>query len=586
MRVMKSVSKNATSLYIIKSFYDKNGKNTSKIVEALGTLEELQAKHPDQDPLEWAKNYAKALTAKEKREQKDVLIKYSPVKCIEKAQQRRFNVGYLFLKHIYHALKIDEICKDIAASYKFTFDLDEVMWRLLLTRILYPASKRASFELSEQFLDNLNIDVHHLYRGLEIMAKEFDLIQAQVYKNSDKVLERDTRILYYDCTNFYFEMEEEGELQRYGKSKENRPNPIVQMGLFIDGQGIPLAINIQKGNTNEQVTLKPLEEKLIKDFACSKFIVCTDAGLSSLANRRYNDLGDRAFITTQSIKQLKKELKEWALEPTGWHVGLEPPQKNKEEHTRKKKVTAFDLRKVNLNSKNDYIFSKERWINEKGLSQRLVVTFSTKHYKNQRAIRQEQIERAQNMLQKNKGKLDKSAPNSHKRFIKQVSVTPEGELAEKKHYFIDEELIKSEGIYDGFYAVCTNLEGKRSEIIKINQQRWEIEESFRIMKTEFKTRPVYLSNTERITAHFMTCFLALLLYRILEKRLEENFTCQEILSTLRHMDVAEIKGEGYIPVYERTDLTDTLHDTFGFRTDYQITPHKKMKQILKDIKIK
>ena len=569
MRLSLSKSKNATSLYVIKDVIEKN-KRTTKIVEKLGTVKELEEKLNGQAPIEWAKRYIEELNKKEREDKREVIVKYSPAKPIEKDVQCSFNGGYLFIQQIYYALGLHKISEEISNKYKFTFDLNSVLSRLIYGRILFPASKLATNKLSDKFIEHPNFDIQHIYRGLEVIAKEADFIQSELYKNSLKISKRNTGILYYDCTNFFFEIEEGDGLKQYGISKENRPNPIVQMGLFMDGDGIPLAFSINKGNTNEQITLTPLEEQILSDFNLSKFVVCTDAGLASTSNRKFNNKNNRAFITTQSVKKLKKHLKEWALDPNGWCLDND--------------IKTHDISTLDEEKYKDKIFYKERWIKENGLEQKLIITYSIKYKNYQRTIRNNQIERAQKTIDKNPGKLKKANQNDYKRFIQKTSCTPDGEIAEKEILSIDTELIATEEAFDGFYAVCTNLEDNAYEIAKINKRRWEIEECFRIMKSEFKARPVYLSRDDRIIAHFLTCFISLIIYRILEKKLEEKYTCHEILKKLKEMDFYEVKGEGYIPTYTRDDLTDDLHDAFGFRTDYQIVSKKQMKNIFRSTK--
>lgn len=569
MRLQISKSKNASSLYVTKSIY-VNGVSTSKVVEKLGTYDELKEKLNGEDPIEWAKAYVSELTRKEKEEKREVMVRYSPAKQIAKDEQKTFNGGYLFLQQIYHQLGLSKISKVISEKYKFTYNLDSVLSRLVYSRIIFPASKLATCEQSKLFMEQPEFELQHLYRSLEVLAKESDYIQSELYKNSLKICDRNKGILYYDCTNYFFETEQEDGLRQYGVSKEHRPNPIVQMGLFMDGDGFPLAFCINKGNTNEQVTLKPLEKKIISDFGLSRFVVCTDAGLASVANRKFNDIQDRAFITTQSIKKLKASLREWALDPTGWKMSGSD--------------VLYDLTELNEDSNLDLTFYKERWIKEKDLEQKLIVTFSTKYQKYQQSIRNRQIERAQKLIDTNPGKLKKCNSNDYKRFISKSHCTENGEVAENESYSIDTDLIAGEAAYDGFYAVCTNLDDDASAIIKVNQRRWEIEESFRIMKSEFKARPVYLQRDDRIEAHFTTCFISLMIYRILEKKLGEKYTCHDIVTGLRDMNFFEITGEGYLPTYTRTDLTDDLHDAFGFRTDYQIVNTKQMKKIFKDTK--
>ena len=569
MRLQIVKSKNAASLYVVKSVFE-NGKRSSKVVEKLGTYSALKEKLNDEDPIEWAKKYVEELNRKEKEAKREVIVKYSPAKIIDKNVQVSFNGGYLFLQKIYHELGLKKICRDISSKYKFTFDMDSILSRLVYSRVIYPASKLATCKLSKKFIEQPNFEIQHIYRALEVLAKETDFIQSELYNNSLKVAKRNKGILYYDCTNFFFEIEQEEGLKQYGVSKEHRPNPIVQMGLFMDGDGIPLAFCINKGNANEQITMKPLEEKILSDFHLSKFIVCTDAGLASSANRKFNDKDGRAFITTQSIKKLKKHLKEWALNPDGWHLsGSED---------------SYDITELDTTRDKDKIFYKERWIKEDGLEQKLVVTYSLKYKEYQESVRNSQIERAQRTIDTRPTKIKKCNSNDYKRFIARSHCTPDGEVADKEIYSLDRDLIAAEAAYDGFYATCTNLEDDASAIIKVNKRRWEIEESFRIMKSEFKARPVYLQRDDRITAHFTTCFISLIIYRLLEKKLGERYTSSEIISGLRNMNFYEIKGEGYIPTYTRTDFTDDLHEAFGFRTDYQIVNNKQMKKILKATK--
>ena len=576
MRLKVTKSKNAASLYVIKSVYNpKTQSNSSKIVEKLGTEKELREKLNGADPYEWAKKYIEELNRKEKEESREVIIKRMQSTLINKDEQSSFNGGYLFLQNLYHDLKLDQICKNIYDRRKFSFNLDSILSRLLYGRILFPSSKLNTYQLSKTLLEQPDFEIQHVYRALGVIADESDFIQSELYKNSLNISKRNDKILYYDCTNYFFEIEHEDGCRQYGPSKENRPNPIVEMGLFMDGDGIPLAFSIHSGNTNEQLTLQPLEQKIIDDFSLAKFVVCTDAGLSSTDNRKFNNKEERAFITTQSIKKLKKHLKEWALNTDGWSLDG---------------VSAkFDIAKLEEleELKEKYkvcTFYKERWIKEDGLEQKLIVTYSLKFKEYQRYIRSRQIERASKLIESRPSSLKKHHQNDFKRFITKTNITNNGEIAEKEIYNINQDVITNEEAYDGFYAVCTNLEDDAPAITKINHNRWEIEECFRLLKTDFKARPIYLSRDDRIKAHFTTCFLALTLFRYLEKKLNSGFTSSDIIEQLKGMNFHSIPGEGYIPTYTRTEFTDALHDAFGFRTDYQIVTTKQMKKIFKDTK--
>lgn len=575
MRIRVTKTKNTVQYAIIKDIY-KNGKRTTCVYENLGTIDKFKNRAGNLDPLEWLKQYVKDLNKQHKEESLPVIIQKNPNRIIEKNVQTSFNVGYLFLQDIYYKLGINNICNQISDKHQFKFDLNEILSKLIYSRVIFPASKLKTLELSKKFLEQPTFDYQHIERALPIICEEMDFIQSELYKNSNEYMERNNKVLFYDCTNYYFEIEEESGLRQYGKSKENRPNPIVQMGLFMDGNGIPLAFDITSGNTNEQITLKPLEEKIINDFNTSEFVVCTDAGLASMANRKFNNTTQRKFITTQSIKKLKSHLRAEALDLTkGWHLANE--------------TKTYNISKLRTDEKlkeqyKDKVFYKERWIKEDGLEQRLIVTYSVKYQEYQKHIRENQINRAKKLIEANPMKIGKAKQNDPKRFIKTINVTNDGEIAENINYSIDQSKIDEEAKYDGIYAVCTNLDDSVEDIVKVNHRRWEIEESFRIMKSEFKSRPVYHSRDEMIKAHFVICFLSLILYRYLEKRLDGTYTVSEILDTLRSMDLKQETPDSYCPNYIRTDLTDALHEKFGFRTDFESLSQRKIKKILKDLK--
>ena len=570
-------SKNAESFYICKSYTKANGSTTSAIVRKLGTLEQLLPEHgPTRDDVvAWAKNEVKIETEKYKKEKKaqTVLIPFHADRQLDYDKQVFFRGGYLFLQSIYYQLQMNKICRKLKQKYKFKYDINAILSDLIYARILEPCSKRSSYKVASEFLEKPSYELHDVYRALDVLGTECDLIQTEVYKNSHFLGKRNDKILYYDCSNYYFEIEEEDDFRRYGKSKENRPNPIVTMGLFMDADGLPLAFDIFPGNQNEQTTLKPLESKILQDFNCSEFIYCSDSGLGSSSNRRFNSLGNRAYIITHSLKKMKKEDREIALNPTQFRrVGSDQ---------------FIDIRKLDESDEevHNTIYYKEVPVITGDMDETLVVTYSPKYKAYQRKIRALQIERAKRIItapgRKRKGKNQ----NDPMRFVKKTSVTTDGEIAEKQVYDLDEEQIQKEELYDGFYAVITNLEGDISEIIRINRQRWEIEENFRIMKTEFEARPIYVRREDRIKAHFMTCYISLLLYRLMEKELGNIYTADQILKTLRSMQMTLLNtASGYIPSYTRTELTDALHKTFDFRTDYEFITKTDMRTLIKDTK--
>lgn len=590
MKLTVSKSKNSASFYVQKTIRKPDGKVTTITIEKLGNLTEVTAKACGKDPYVWAQEYVNELNRKEYDENKEILVSYSPSKLLKKGEQKLFNCGYLFLQKIYYQLGLDKICRDISSRHPFKYDLNDILSKLIYTRILFPSSKLSSNKQAKKLIEQPSFELHDIYRSLSVLAEENDFIQAQLYKNSQKVIERRKDILYYDCTNYFFELEEADELRRYGKSKQHQPLPIVGMGLFMDHDGIPLAFDIYPGNKNEQPTLKPLEKKVIRDYGMEQIIVCTDAGLSSKTNRKFNDrtidgVQIRSFITTQSVKQLPEYLKEFALDPEGWHL----PGSSE----------TFCLDEIDEEADYHKVFYKDRWIKEdlsqrkikngaKPLEQHLIVSFSPKYKNYQRKIRKGQIDRAQKLIDSGNYKQRPKNQNDPHRFIVREKATKDGEICSEELVYLDTDAIREEERYDGFYAVCTNLNDMSiDEIVKINKKRWEIEECFRIMKTDFKARPVYLQTEDHIRSHFLTCFMALMIYRILEKKLKEAYTCEEIIDTLRNMWMAR-PGEklGYTPVYTRTDLTDALHETAGFRTDYQIISDVNMRKIIRSTKKK
>lgn len=592
MKLTISKSKNATLYYVQKSYRTDSGKSSTRTVERLGTIEEVKARFGEENTMDAVKAYIKELTLADKEQRRDVVVKLSQNKMIKQNEQNSYNGGYLFLQKVYYELGLDKICNKIEKRHKNEYGLNSILSMLLYTRILYPGSKLSSLEDAKNFIEQPKVDIHQVYRALSLLSKESDGIQAAVYKNSLKLGARHDKVIYYDCTNYYFESEEENGLRQYGRSKENRPNPIVQMGLFTDMDGIPLAFCINPGNTAETTTLKPLEDKLKEDFGLSKVVVCTDGGLASYENRKNDHVGERAFITVQSLKKLEKSLQDWSMETTGWKIAeFKDTNEAQKADMDKQHDKEYDLSKLDPKEYANMLFYKERWIKvgkkNDQLEQRLIVTFSFKYKEYLQHIREKQIARAQSIIERGVVEKCGKGQNDPKRFIKRDSCTVDGELAEYTSYSLNQEMIDQEARFDGFYGICTDLEDKATDIIKTNGGRWIIEDCFRITKTEFEARPVYLQRDDRIKAHFLTCFLALILYKYLAKKINRagyHFSANNIISTLKDMNFVSVAGEGYIPTYTRTDLTNNLHGSAGFRTDTQIVSKQRMKSIISESK--
>lgn len=577
MYVSITGNKGNQDVYIKQSYRKDNGKTSSRIYKKLGKYNTLleQFSGNEKELMDWAKKEAEKETLAYNHQKEKVSLSLSPLARIPLDEERVFNIGYLFLQKICSELRIDNICRNIRNHHKFSYDFHAILTDLIYARILAPSSKLSSYKYCHSLLEPPKYSLQDLYRALSVLAEESDFIQEELYKNSNFIHSRNSKILYYDCTNYYFETEAEDGIKKYGKSKEHRPNPIITMGLFMDADGIPLAFDIFLGNQNEQLTLKPLEKKVIKDFNCSEFVFCSDAGLGGKSNRFLNSFGNRSYVITYSLKKMKKEERELALLPTQFKV----PGSNK----------LIDLRTLDESDPKVYntIYYKEYPLVTGDMDETVIITYSPKYKAYQSKIRNTQIDRAKKMIQSSDKTRKGKGSNDPARFIQRTAVTEDGEIAQKNIYELDKAKILEESMYDGFYAVITNLEGDIREIININKQRWEIEENFRIMKSEFEARPVFVRREDRIKAHFLTCFISLLAYRLLEKKLGEEFTCSQILETLRNMNVTLLsKDSGYIPSYKRTKITDKLHSSFGFRTDYEFIRKSTMRTIIKETKQK
>lgn len=610
-RISYSKSKNFTNYYIIED-YKRNGKRTTRKLETIGnnlTVSKLAA-NENIDVNTWLNNYLLKYLEEHKdnyEPEKIIIEKYSN-KLIPMNQTNKFNVGYLFLESIYYSLKLDKICKAISEKYKFEFDLNEVLSNLVYSRIIFPASKLKTFELSKTFIETPKFELNNIYRGLTYLNEDLNYIQRELYNNSKSVVNRNTRILYYDCTNYYFDIFEEDNLRKYtGNAKDKKSKPVVGMGLFLDGNGFPIAMNIFPGNTNESTTLIPLQGNIlgvdpetnikIEGFNLDndKTIICTDAAMCTDYIKQFNIKDGRAFVITQSIKKLKEEYKKEVFEDDNWRIAGDL------RHIYKLSDILNDEEK----RKEHYetIFYKIVRTETAHVVQDLIVTFQIKYRDYLRNVRNGQIERAKNKIKANEeGKKLKLSnnPNDYRRLIKEVVIAINNGSKKSKNenslnedsqkekysysYSIDKDIIQEEEKYDGYYGITTNLNGNVEEILSISKNRWEIEENFRILKSDFESGDIHLSREDRITAHFLTCFISLLIYRILEYKLDYKYTNTQIIEKLREMEVYEEKGNGYSPAYIRNDLTDDLHEKFGFRTDYEIINYENYEKIFKQLK--
>ena len=555
MKIVKvPCGKDDYMLYYAKSVR-KGNKVSTKTVEKIGKLSELRKKYDD--PISYFKTKAKQLTEEGKAENS---FSIPANVLLDPNEKKRVMFGYIFPQRVYYSIGLDSVMRSIHNSSKFEYDFNRIMRDLVIGRILDPLSKSSTFRKAFSFPEKPDYDLHHIYKALSAAAKNFDRIEENAYKGMKKYAKTDTSVCYYDCTNFYFEIEEQDGFRNYGKSKENRPNPIVQMGLFMDRNGLPISMCVHPGNTNEQSTMIPLEQLMEERFGIKKLVVCADGGLSGNKNLEYNSKENHAFIVTKSLKKMKKEMREKLLSKEGW------------KRFGDSSGTLYNL--DNIREKEEFrdavFFHDEDFITKKDFRERIIVTYSETLRVYQRSIREAQVERAKKLLEAGEVKRKGVNQNDARRFIRTEHCTKDGEVANQAVYTIDEELFEKESMYDGFYAVTTDLKDPAQEIVRINKGRWEIEECFRVMKTDFEARPVYLSREDRIRSHFLVCYLALLVFRVLEQKLEtgvERYTTEEILDSLRGYEAVDMESF-YVGAMEGK-VVKALEATFGLVGSYK-----------------
>lgn len=599
-RIKTTTSKNSKSYSIIED-YRRNGKRTTRVIDKIGNHSKVSdlANKEGIDVDTWLNNYLNDYLKRNNisNELEEVIIKKYANKLIPMNVTNKFNVGYLFLKDIYYSLKLDKIVKEISKKYKFEFELNEVLSNLVFSRIIYPASKLKTFELSKNFIETPKYNLENLYRGLTYLNNDLDYIQKELYNNSKEVIDRNTKVMYFDCTNYYFDINEETKIQKYGKGKDGKAKPLVGMGLFMDGHGLPIAMNIYPGNENETKHLIPLQKKIANDYNLEdkQTIICTDAAMCTDEIKKFNIKDGRSFVITQSIKKLKEIYKKEVFEDDNWRIVGDL------NHIYKLGDILNDEEKAKVHYET--IFYKIVQTETAHVVQDLIVTYQIKYRDYLRTVRNGQIERARKKISSSK-KGDKiklsNNPNDYRRLIKEeVEVIKNNKQNDKEtnslneskkkekfnySYSIDEDAVRNEEKYDGYYGITTNLTGDIQDILNISKNRWEIEESFRILKTDFDAGTVHLSREDRIKSHFLTCFISLLIYRILENKLSYKYTNNQIIEKLREMEVYEEKGSGYSPAYVRNDLTDDLHKLFSFRTDFEIVSYENFQKIFRQVK--
>lgn len=603
MRICFSRPQRPHTLYVQKSFRDKNGKSTSKKIEVLGSEEEIEAKYGCPDGLEWAKTYVAKLNEQEKLGRQKLKIELSPAQRIAAGEQVVCSGGDLLMLPLYNRLGLNEACDSIVSETQARYNLAEILEALVMLRIIDPCSKRGSYELNKKRIRRMSFAIEDMYRALSLLSGHINELQKVMWENSVKITERRTRVIYYDCTNYFFEIEdndkdyvdkETGEivigLRKRGKSKENRPNPIVQMGMFMDMDGIPLAFVIFPGNESEQTSLQPLEEILNSQFGMNEYIVSTDAGLASESNRRYNMAEGRDYIAVQLLPSLPAQDQDMALDPRGWRVAFRdnrlPPidPQNPERET-------FNLKEIDLNNERHTKFYKEIIVNKRTdgkadtqRAERVIVTYSHDYALYLRHKREERLRQAEKIVSKKQAKSRQSQQDP-RRYVETTYLTEDGCKANRIAMAIDDKAIENETRFDGFYAYGTSLDDNAIDILRARSFHHEIEHLFRTTKTFLNARPVYLQRQDRIKSHFLICFIAMTILKLLQKQLAmPELSIDRLIDTLRNFNFDHFKGIGYRPLFERNELTDKLQALVGIQLDTEIVPEKIMNKTLRNLK--
>lgn len=598
----------------------RNGKKvTTKNVKKIGKHSELLAL--TDDPLTYAREQVALFNQQYKEGKVDMTVtvdfdKKLPFSNSRASDSTAVNIGYFFLQYIYSSLNISGFLKQATASSKLTFDCDLVNRFLTFDRILNPGSKRKTCSHLDAYYEKPVIEYQHILRFMDLLRDNYDAYIEHLFDNSSRIVKRNTSVCYFDCTNYYFETEQQDEeeyldevtgelmppLRRYGPSKEHRPNPIVQMGLFMDGQGIPISMCINPGSTNEQIVAVPAEKQIVKMFKNKRFIYCADAGLGSLDIRKFNSMGGRAFIVTQSVKKLSQTLKQAVFNDYDYRLLSEDKpvtieeMKNFDRYDEKnlglyndfayKIILADKAVDLGLMEEKHYKNGNVRMVKSRGIvEQRLIITFSRKMMEYQRGVRNRQIDRAKNILEKQNVEDVKKGPHDVTRFIKRTSTGKDGSPA-KDHYELDQTVIDDEEKYDGYYAIATNLEDSAKDIFAINHQRYKIEDCFRTLKTHFEARPVYHQLPSRIVAHFLICYTALLIFRLLECKLNntgKHYTTSEILQTLKNMNVANMDDAYYAATYTASQVCTSLNEISGLGLDRKYYQPKALNRKLRGL---
>lgn len=610
-------TKNGTLAYIQKSVR-VDGYPRTVTVRSLGLLSDIEKEYGCPDPRKWVEELAASLTAEEKEGRKKIVVEFSPTKEVEAGAHPLRYGGDLMLLGLYNRLGLQEVCGSLLKGSRAKYDLNEILQTLVISRILFPCSKSRTLQLSNDYVNPPKFKENDMYRALSRLSGHIDLIQAEVYRHSLDILPRRDKVVFYDCTNYYFEIEDDdldvidtstGEfipgLRKHGKSKEHRPNPIVQMGMFMDYDGIPLAFKVFPGNESEQNSLIPLEEVLNHRFGMTDYVVSTDAGLAREENRRYNMAEGREYICVQSIPRLPKGDQEMCVRPEGWRIAFRKNAANRDPlDPNDPDREVFNLDEVLEQERKrpamlkDTTLYKEITVTKKldgadARPERIIVTYDHDFALYLKHKRSENLARAQKIVERKQTKSRQSQQDP-RHYVTTTHKTKKGERAIKIEMAINTDIVEQEEMLDGFYAYGTSLDDEAVDVLRIRSFHHEIEHLFRTSKSFLDSRPVRLSRQDRIKAHFLICFLAMVILKILQLLVmeanpdtyaTEPLTMDRLINTLRDIRFAHLEGSGYLPMFTRSDLTDQLQKLTGVSINTQIIPTRKMKANYRNVKI-
>ena len=568
LNIMKNKKTGKTSLSICRGYRDKDGKVKHSTVETLGLLENLQKDF--EDPIAHFRKVVEEMNQLEKQNNQPITVIINKDEKLEENTNNRKNFGYAALSKIYHELEIDRFLinkfKDRDVS---EFKINNIMKLLVFARALFPDSKKSTYENKELFFESTNFSLKELYNALTYIEPFKDSLQRHIYEHIQEQYKPNNECVFYDVTNYYFEIDDNDDFRKKGVCKQHMPNPIVQMGLFMDSLGLPMNYKLFEGNKNDCLTLKPMIQELQKNYDVGRVIVVADKGLNTGNNIAYNKAIGNGYVMSLSIRSSNSEMKEYVLKDDGYTYNSDKTYKIK---------SRFYPREITITKKDEQTGKTIKI--KKNVDEKQVIFWSADYAKRAKAERQPAIEKAKELIG-NVQKFNKKNCYGAAKYIKHlVFDSKTGEIiVAKSQLSIDEEKIAEEEKYDGYYAIVTSeMDKSDNEIIDIYRGLWRIEETFKITKSELDARPVYVSRKDHIEAHFLTCYIALVLGRVLQHKLDKKYSVGKIFETLANCNCSNFQENYYL-----FDYYDSILSDIGIVTNIDFSLKNRTLQDIKKI---